>query len=51
MATTIAWSGVAALIAFSVAKFTVGLRVDEKSEESGLDQTTHGESAYNDLQG
>jgi len=48
---TIAWSGVAALIAFGIAKVTVGLRVDEKSEESGLDQTAHGESAYTDLQG
>lgn len=48
---TIAWSGVAALIAFSIAKVTVGLRVDEKTEESGLDQTEHGESAYTDLQG
>lgn len=48
---TIAWSGAAALIAFGIAKFTVGLRVDERSEESGLDQTAHGESAYTDLQG
>ena len=48
---TIAWSGAAALIAFGIAKVTVGLRVDERSEESGLDQTAHGESAYTDLQG
>ncbi len=48
---TIVWSGVAAVIAFGIAKFTIGLRVDEKSEESGLDQTAHGESAYTDLQG
>ncbi len=48
---TIGWSGVAALIAFGVAKFTVGLRVDERTEETGLDQNDHGESAYTDLQG
>ncbi len=48
---TIGWSAVAALIAFGIAKVTVGLRVDEKSEESGLDQTAHGESAYTDLHG
>ncbi|MFK7851055.1 MAG: ammonium transporter [Akkermansiaceae bacterium] len=48
---TIVWSGVAAFIAFTIAKFTVGLRINERSEESGLDQTDHGESAYTDLQG
>lgn len=48
---TIVWSGVAAAIAFGIAKVVVGLRVDEKSEESGLDQNDHGESAYTDLQG
>jgi Amt family ammonium transporter len=48
---TIAWSGVAAAIAFGIAKVTVGLRTDERSEESGLDQNDHGESAYTDLQG
>ncbi len=48
---TIAWSGVAAVIAFGIAKVTVGLRTDERSEESGLDQNDHGESAYTDLQG
>ena len=48
---TIGWSGLAALLAFTVAKFTVGLRVDERTEETGLDQNDHGESAYTDLQG
>ncbi|MGJ8633309.1 MAG: ammonium transporter [Luteolibacter sp.] len=48
---TIGWSGLAAVIAFTVAKVTVGLRIDERGEESGLDQADHGESAYNDLQG
>lgn len=48
---TIAWSAVAAVIAFGVAKLVCGLRVDDRVEETGLDQTDHGESAYNDLQG
>ncbi len=47
---TIGWSGAAALIAFGIAKFTVGLRVDERTEETGLDQIEHGESAYKDIQ-
>lgn len=46
---TIVWSGVAAVIAFTIAKFTVGLRMDERGEEEGLDQQSHGESAYTDL--
>jgi len=44
---TIIWSTIASVIALSVAKFTVGLRVDEGDEETGLDQSSHGESAYN----
>ncbi len=48
---TIGWSAVAAFIAFSVAKFTIGLRVSERTEETGLDQADHGESAYTDLHG
>ena len=43
---TIVWSTIASVIALSVAKFTVGLRVDEEDEETGLDQSSHGESAY-----
>jgi ammonium transporter, Amt family len=43
---TIVWSTIASVIALSVAKFTVGLRVDEGDEETGLDQSSHGESAY-----
>lgn len=44
---TIVWSTIASVIALSVAKYTVGLRVDEENEETGLDQSSHGESAYN----
>jgi len=43
---TVIWSTIASVIALSVAKFTVGLRVDEGDEETGLDQSSHGESAY-----
>ena len=43
---TIVWSAVAATIALTIAKVIVGLRVDESDEERGLDQTSHGETAY-----
>ncbi len=43
---TIAWSGVASLIAYKVADLLVGLRVDEESERQGLDISAHGETAY-----
>lgn len=44
---TAIWSAVAAAIALTVAKFTVGLRVSEDVEHSGLDISEHGEEAYN----
>ncbi|CAN5303325.1 ammonium transporter [soil metagenome] len=50
VAVTIVWSGVAAFIGLFVAKVTVGLRVDEASEQRGLDQTSHGEAAYHLLE-
>lgn len=43
---TMAWSAVVAYFAYIVAKVTVGLRVSEEEERQGLDQTSHGESAY-----
>jgi len=43
---TLAWSGLAALIAFLVARRVFGLRVDHDAEREGLDITAHGESAY-----
>jgi Amt family ammonium transporter len=43
---TIVLSGVVALLAFLIAKYTVGLRVSEEAEREGLDVTSHGESAY-----
>lgn len=44
---TIVWSGVVSVIALTIAKVTVGLRVSEDEEHSGLDLTYHGEEAYN----
>jgi Amt family ammonium transporter len=44
---TVVWSGVVAFIALLIAKVTVGLRVSEDEEQSGLDITYHGEEAYN----
>ncbi|CAM5221436.1 Ammonium transporter OS=Castellaniella defragrans OX=75697 GN=HNR28_001658 PE=3 SV=1 [Castellaniella defragrans] len=43
---TVAWSGVAAGIAYKVADLAVGLRVSEEDEREGLDLTSHGEMAY-----
>ena len=43
---TMAWSGIAALIAFFVAKAVFGLRVNHDDEREGLDIASHGESAY-----
>ncbi len=44
---TIVWSALASVIAILIAKFTVGLRVDEEVENIGLDLKEHGEEAYN----
>ncbi|MGH8027846.1 MAG: ammonium transporter [Pseudoxanthomonas sp.] len=44
--TTIALSGVVALLAFLIVKYTVGLRVSEEAEREGLDISSHGEAAY-----
>ena len=43
----IVWSGVAAAIAFTIAKLLTGLRVSEEVEREGLDLGEHGERAYN----
>ena len=44
--TTVVLSGVVALIAFLIVKYTVGLRVSEEAEREGLDISSHGEAAY-----
>lgn len=45
---TMAWSAVVTVIACTVARLTVGLRVDSDAEREGLDLSTHGEAAYHD---
>ena len=44
---TIAYSGVMTLIIFMIIKVTVGLRVGAEEETIGLDESEHGERAYN----
>ncbi|MGE5237905.1 MAG: ammonium transporter [Chloroflexota bacterium] len=44
---TVVYDAVATLIIFLVVKAVVGLRVDTESEITGLDESEHGESAYN----
>ena len=39
--------GLDTLVIFLIIKFTVGLRVDAEEETVGLDETSHGERAYN----
>ena len=46
-AITFVYSAVATAIIFMIIKFTVGLRVDEEDEVIGLDESQHGEKAYN----
>jgi len=43
---TIAWSGIASFVLFKLVDMVIGLRVPEEEERQGLDQTSHGESAY-----
>jgi Amt family ammonium transporter len=43
---TIIWSTVVSVIALSIAKATVGLRVSEEVENAGLDLSEHGEEGY-----
>ncbi|SNX68949.1 ammonium transporter [Cereibacter ovatus] len=43
---TIIWTAIVSVVAFKIADLIVGLRVDTESERIGLDQTSHGESAY-----
>ena len=43
---TLGWSGVVAVVTFTLCKVTIGLRVSEEAEREGLDITSHGEAAY-----
>jgi len=44
---TLAYSAVATLVIFLLIKVTIGLRVDAEEETIGLDESEHGERAYN----
>jgi Amt family ammonium transporter len=43
---TLVWGGMASFILFKLIDRVMGLRVDEEAERQGLDQASHGESAY-----
>ena len=45
--TTLIWSAVVSYVAFKIVDVTIGLRVPEDQEREGLDETLHGERAYN----
>ena len=44
---TLLWSGVISFVLFKVIDMVFGLRPPAEDERQGLDQTSHGESAYN----
>ena len=44
---TLIWSGLVSFVLFYVIKMVFGLRSAPDDERQGLDQTSHGESAYN----
>ncbi len=44
---TVLWTGVVSAVLFFVIKAVFGLRPTAEDERQGLDQTSHGESAYN----
>lgn len=43
---TILWGGIASYVLFKGIDMVMGLRVTEEEEREGLDQSSHGESAY-----
>ena len=45
---TVVFTAVVTIVILLIIKHTVGLRVDESEESIGLDQSAHGETAYND---
>ncbi len=47
VAVAIAWAAIGTLIVGLIIKYTIGLRVSEETEVSGLDIAEHGERAYN----
>ncbi len=47
VAVTVAYSGIMTFIIFMIIKAVVGIRVDAEEESVGLDESQHGERAYN----
>ncbi len=47
VATSIVWSAVVSVISFKIVDAIVGLRISDEDERQGLDETQHGERAYN----
>ncbi|MGL4235622.1 ammonium transporter [Tabrizicola sp.] len=47
VAVTVLWTGIVSAVLFFVIKMVFGLRPSPDDERQGLDQTSHGESAYN----
>ncbi len=41
------WTGIATWIILKILSITIGLRVDDETENQGLDQISHGERGYN----
>ncbi|MBI1170333.1 ammonium transporter [bacterium] len=46
VALTLVWSGVVAFVCYKIADMIFGLRVEPEVEREGLDQASHGETAY-----
>ena len=44
---TVVWTGVVSFVLFTVIKLVFGIRPSADEERQGLDQTSHGETAYN----
>ena len=44
---TVAYTGTVTFVIFMIVKAVTGLRVDEEAELTGLDESEHGEKAYN----
>jgi Amt family ammonium transporter len=44
---TLIYSGIMTFIIFMVIKLVIGIRVDAEEESVGLDESQHGERAYN----
>jgi ammonium transporter, Amt family len=47
VAVSVIWSAVVSVISFKIVDAIVGLRVTDEDERQGLDETQHGERAYN----